>query len=1044
MTCLTRVLGVLAIGIPLLPCRALAQPEEQDDVAAQGDDVAVDEEASEVDTDSSPESHTESSDSGATQDDTIGDADDEQEIDDDVLLDGKGEDPGRPPPPGKAVIFGVVRDTEFNEPLIEASIEVLGTNVKGVTDENGRFRLELPPGTYSVRVSYELHKTQRIDGLVVGVGRLVRLDVQMVPDAAATEEFEIIEEADKTSLEGILLARQRATVVGDGIGRGEISKSTDRNAAQAARRVVGATVVGGRFVYVRGLGERYTNALINGVPLPSPEPDRAAVPLDLFPTGVLDSLTIAKTFTPDVPGDFAGGSVRIETREIPSGPVLQLSVRGGYNTNTTFRERLSSRGGDLDWLGVDDGTRALPDGFPAYSLRSQTKPNGEPITKDERAAAGLLLNSYMSAQRSGTPPDHSISIVGGNGWDLGQNRKFGFVASFGYGRSYTVRRDEILRLFNAARLEDDPRGFRPIRDYRVTTGNENVNWGGFASATYRFSPQHKLSLLGLRSTLADNRTQYVTGYHEGRDLDIHATRLGFVTRALNLGVLSGEHLFQDLGAAELDWNLVLSSATRDEPDRRDVVWGHGRQNPRPEYVFTEATESGRHFFSEQIEKQYGAGLDWTQPVGPRETKLKLGGLVSIRDRRFTSRNLAFKRGPESSGSSLLRCPPGQFDACNDALFVPENIGTVLELEENTLPQDSYDAELNVYAGYVMAELGIGERFRLVIGERVEHTRQTIDVAPPAEFLEGLPRTGAGAANPEARGASIRRTDLLPVVSGTWSPTKKTKVRASVTRTLARPQLRELAPFTFQDYFGGRVTSGNPDLQMTEITNVDTRLEHFPSLKDVLAFSVFFKDFRNPIEPVILAAGDEGSLTYDNARGAKLIGIELEARRNLEFLAPALRDFSVVSNLTLAHSRIELKSGGTVNMTNLSRPLVNQAPWVFNLALDYSRAASGVSGRILYNVVGPRVVEVGSGGLDDVYEHPRGILDVTAQKKFGESFSVKLEGRNLLNAEVLKTQGCGSDGLFGSTWRFSCSHGEREAVSRYTEGTSFAVSAGYDF
>lgn len=933
-----------------------------------------------------------------------------------------------PPAPGKGVVWGVVRD-EQNEAVIEGTVTVVGTPFEAITDLEGRFRLELPPGTYTLRVSYELYKSQRIDGVVVTAGARQRVDAALVPDEDAVDVVEIVAEADKTSLEGVLLSRKRATVVADGVGRAEISKSTDRNAAQAAQRVVGATVVGGRFVYVRGLGERYTNALLGTVPLPSPEPDRAAVPLDLFATGVINALTIAKTFSPDVPGDFAGGSVRIEPRGIPSEPLFSLSVRGAYNTNTTFRERLaSSETGSLDWLGIDDGTRALPDAFPAYSFGPRTKPNGETITAEERREAGLLLNAPMSARRATALPDHGISVVAGNGFDFGQNRKLGVVGSLGYGRGYSVRRDEVLRLFEGVGREVDPRGLKAVRDYRATTGRQSVSLNGFGALTYQFSPAHSIALLGLRSTLADDRTQYITGFHSGRSINVHATRLAFVTRSLNLAVLDGDHRFADLGGAELGWYLSLSSATRDEPDRRDTVWGSG--TPGADSVFTQATESGRHFFSEQVEKQYGAGLDWTQPLGDASRKLKLGGLVSLRNRSFWSRTLRFERTPR--GTAPESCPPGQFDACNDALFADANIGPVLELRENTQETDAYDAALNVFAGYVMAELGIGQRLQVLVGERIEHTEQTID--PYDQFDRSK----------VVAGARIRRTDLLPALHATYSPGDTTKLRASATRTLARPQLRELAPFAFQDYFGGRVTAGNPDLELTRVTNLDARLEHFPTPTEVLAVSLFLKDFQDPIEPVILGGGDEGSLTYRNAEGASLLGIELEARRGLGGLSPTLENLSVVANLTLARSRIRIRKEGAVALTNASRPLVQQAPWVLNLALDYSSREGGTGARLLYNIVGPRLAQVGSGGLDDVYEHPRGMLDITVQQKLLDGLSLKLEGKNLLNSEVLMTQGCGNEGLFDNTWHFSCSSGEAEAVTRYTEGVTVALSASYEF
>jgi TonB-dependent receptor len=547
-------------------------------------------------------------------------------------------------------------------------------------------------------------------------------------------------------------------------------------------------------------------------------------------------------------------------------------------------------------------------------------------------------------------------------------------------------------------------------------------------------------LTGIRTTLSDNRTQYLSGYHDVRGVDIHATRLAFVTRALNLGMLQGEHRFPDLNRAELDWNLVYSVATRDEPDRRDAVWSQGNQTR-----YVDAYESGRHFYSDQSEKQRGAGLNWTQPLDQLENKVKVGGLVSLRDRDFNSRvlSLRIRAGDPLAGTlratsnshPVLGCDSGNFDECNDRLFVPNNIGHdeehALELQEFPGKGDNYDAVLDIYAAYVMADLGLGKHVRVVVGERIEHTNQSIDAYDVNREL-----------NPDL-GARISQTDILPALAVTWNVTEKSKLRGAATRTLARPQLRELAPFTFQDYFGGRVEGGNPDLEITNITNLDARLEYFPTLREVLALSVFFKDFRNPIERIILGGGDEGSLSYRNADSAQLIGLELEARKDLASLAEAMRNFSVTSNLTIAHSRITVPTEDALSLQNLTRPLVNQAPWVFNFALTYSRETSGTTATILYNVVGPRIAFAAPKGLDDVYEHPRHLLDLTLLQKLGAHFSIKAEARNILNAPVMLTQGCGGDGVFGSSWHFTCSRGKESATSYYTEGATFSLTASYE-
>jgi hypothetical protein len=257
----------------------------------------------------------------------------------------------KPAPKGKGVVVGIVTDAVEHETTPEAQITVVGTKYKTIADFDGRYRLELPPGTYTLRVYVELHKPSVLKNVEVKAGELERFDIDVLPDETSVDTVEVVSEADKSSVEGLLLTRQRSSSVGDGVGRAEISRTPAGNAAQAAQRVVGATIVGNRFVYVRGLGERYTNALLNGTPLPSPEPDRAAIPLDLFPSLILENITITKTFTPDMPADFAGGSVRIETRELPSKPLFQLTLGTGFDTNSTFRDRLALKCIFSYWIG---------------------------------------------------------------------------------------------------------------------------------------------------------------------------------------------------------------------------------------------------------------------------------------------------------------------------------------------------------------------------------------------------------------------------------------------------------------------------------------------------------------------------------------------------------------------------------------------------------------------------------------------------------------------------------------------------------------------
>lgn len=936
---------------------------------------------------------------------------------------GGEEDPSRPPPRGKAVVWGVITDAKLSEPIPDAEVSIVGKKKKitTATDLDGRYRLELDPGTYDIRFWAEVHQAQVVKGVTVEVGNVAQLDADLAPDESAVDVVEVETTAEHQAVEGQILTRQRSAAVGDSVGRQDIAKTPDRNAAQSAQRIVGATIVNNRFVYVRGLGERYTNAQLNGTPLPSPEPDVNAVPLDLFPSLVLDSVTISKTFTPDVPGDFAGGSVRIETREIPSKFLFSPTVSVGFNTETTFRDRLSYRGSSTDWLGFDNGLRSLPSDIPKYQVtQNGPKPGGGTITPAELERYGESINTYMSARREFTPPNYGGNLVVGNGFDLGGGRRLGYLAALTYSRAYQIRH-EIYREY---RLDPDLKLTRNL-DYNIESGIDAVKWGAFGSVTYLPAKGHHLTLMGLHSQLSDNTARWIdSNYKPGQIGTIpHQTRLSFISRELTSGELIGEHELKPLNRAIFDWSLSLSHAGRDEPNTRDDVWEDDPERAGVLYGYAGSNaQAGRHLYADQGEMAYGGAVNFTQPVveAPRDTKLKVGGAISLRKREFKARRFNYAFGPEGPDNALvppIACGPIFKESCADALFRNENIGPLIQLNESTKPSDAYDAKLNVYATYFMGDISLTKDLRAIAGERVEVTRQSID--PVDQF-----KTGA-----KLESADLQSTDLLPAVGLIYDTTKKSKLRVSLTRTLARPQLRELAPFEYNEIVGGRTVTGNEHLKLTKITNGDIRFEYYPTLREVLAMSVFAKHFVDPIESVIIITGGSNELTFENSKSANLIGLELEARKSLEFLHEELKRFSIIANLTLAHSEITIRQTATNFITNTSRALSNQAPYVVNVSLDYT-GDHGFNARLLYNVVGTRVVEVGTGRIDDSYEHARHRIDAAVSQDLGQHFNVKLTGENLLNTPVLITVGSESR--------------NDNIVRKYTEGILFTLSAQYTY
>lgn len=920
------------------------------------------------------------------------------------------------PPKGMGAIVGVVTDTKFNESIIEAPVTVIGTKRKTFTDIEGRFRLELPPGTYNIRVFYELHQPSRVDQVVVKVGQITRIDASLTPDESAVETVEIVSDVDKSSLEGQTLERRRSAAVGDGVGRAEIARTPDRNAAEAARRVVGASIVGGRFVYVRGLGERYTNASLNGSPLPSPEPDRNTVPLDLFPALIIDSLTINKTFTPDQPADFAGGSVRLFTRQFPRESLFQVSLNAGLNTATTFRQGLSYPGSSTDWLGWDGGIRRLPDAVPDYAVVSGgSRPDGERITAEETNEVARAVNSRMSTQRQAMLPNYGGSVVLGDAWKVGSNQKVGALMALSYGRSSQIVRDEIVRVFGLP--TGNGTDLRPLVNYRAERGTDSVRWGAFASASYEFSTHHRLSLTGLHSQSADDTAVELEGRSESLAAEVHATRLAYASRAMEFAQLRGEHEFPVLANARLDWFGALSYATRDEPDTRTNLYQLRTDLTPDAWQWQAGAASGSHLFADQSEIQRGAGLDWTQPFSQsaNAAKAKLGGAISSRDRDFSARRFEFAKGKTTPAqeAEFFRCEGTTFPQnCSDKLFRSSNVGTLLTASEKTRENDAYEAALDVYAGYLMLDGELFKGLRAVAGARLEATRQSIDSFDPFA-VEETPIRG-----------EIKGNDILPAVSLVYAATSKANTRLAVSRTLARPQLRELAPFVFNPYFGGLPTQGNAELKMTQITNADLRFEYFPTMREVLAFSIFYKSFRDPIEEVLRIRGTP-YITYDNAKGADLIGAEIEARQGLGFVAPTLKEFSVLANLTLVKSRVELATVGL--NTNPSRPLSNQAPYIVNLALDYTHSETKTQARALYNVNGARIVTVGANGLQDIYEEPRHLVDFTVVQGITKQFELKLSAQNLIDAPVRLTQS---------------NAGKKFLTGKYRTGATFGLAVSY--
>ncbi len=892
------------------------------------------------------------------------------------------------PPPGAAAVqeetgqvAGVVRD-DFNAfGLPAAPITVVETGAIAYSELDGQFTLTLPIGPHELRVGFSGYEDVTVSVEVVA-GATTRLDVALTMERFAEEVVvtgEVIE-PELFTAEAQLVERQKAATISDNLASDEMKANADSNAASAMKRVTGLTVVDNQYVFVRGLGERYSNTTLNGSVLPTTEPDKRVVPLDLFPTGLIESVSVVKSYLPDKPADFSGGLVEIDPLSFPTEPVINVSISQGYNTNTSFQDGLSYRGGGRDWLGLDDGTRSLPSSIPDSRVVRTSRFTEAGFTPAELETMGESFSNVWSPVNESIGHNQSYSFVAGNSWD-----RLGAIVSVTFSESHQTQ-SEDQTFFSISGGDMDVQN-----DYDFDITSSKTSTGIVGNLAYKFSGNHRVALENFYTHNSKNEARTFEGYNSDVGANIRNSRLFWVEEGILSSRFSGEHYFQTLAASQLEWNATLSRATRDEPDLRETLYEFNSFTG--DYVLADESQSGFRMFNDLDDEVVELGADWTLFFAQWDdlpASVKLGPRATMRERDFSSRR--FRLTPRISGLVDTSQTP-------EMIFTPANIGRAFELREETRPTDTYRAEQTVQAFYAMTDLPLSRNLRIIGGARVERSEQIVDTFDPFSI--------AG----ELITASLNDTDVLPGVNAVYALSDRTNVRAGYSHTVNRPEFRELAPFEFTDVVGGRAVVGNPGLERALIRNVDARLETFPGAGEVFAISMFYKDFTNPIERIVEPTSQLRT-SYTNALGARNTGVELEARR-------AFGRFTGSVNYTYVDSQIELEEVAGQVQTSLDRPLAGQSANVFNLSLDMDLPELGSSVRVLYNYFDDRIVDVGSVGLPDIYEEGRGILDAVFTRRF-DSLSLRASFDNLLDSEHRFTQGGELQRLFKLGRSFSLS------------------------
>ncbi|HKY22181.1 MAG TPA: outer membrane beta-barrel protein [Vicinamibacterales bacterium] len=874
-------------------------------------------------------------------------------------------------------IVGTVRDETNAIALPGTPVEVVGTNQVVHTDVDGRYVLNLPAGTHQIKVALDGYQ-EKLIRVETGAERTQTLDIGIVMNRFAesvTVAGQAVD-AETSSAAAQLVERRNSDVITDNMGAQEMRQNGDSDAAAALSRVTGMSVVDNQYVFVRGLGERYSNTTLAGAVIPTTEPDKKVVPLDLFPAGLIDSVQIAKSYSPDKSAEFAGGLVQIVPLKLPNRPVVDLSYGISASTTATGKSILVSPLNGRDVWGFDNGARALPSSFPSNKIvrRGIFTPTVG-YTPEEITAFGRALENVWRPTTTDGAPGQSWSMSAGNRFG-----KLGFVASatHSYKEQYI---EEERRFFRVESGSGANVKLESTSDYALQTGAQKAQLGIVGNIAYQFTPNQRLGIENFYTHSGRDEGRFFEGDNRDNVLRYQNYRVQFIEEGMISNGITGEHFFQGLANSRFDWRGNFARANRDEPDLREVYYERSlTAAANAPYVLSDESQSGFRMFNTLDDETIDVSANWAMlsNSGGRPMQYKFGVSFVDRTRDFQSRRFRFipviltKDGVPLVSNQLA--PEQQYASAN--------IGTAFRFNEETRPTDAYDGQQTTTSGYGMVDVAFSARSRLIAGARIERFDQQVNTFDPfGLFVRTL-------------SAENKNTDFFPSVNFVQAMPGNSNLRMSYGATVNRPEFRELAEFEFTDVVGSRAVKGNKDLQRALIHNVDGRWEMFTGTRGVVAASIFYKYFDKPIERVVLASATPLA-TFQNSDNARNTGLELEFARDLG------RHFFVNANYTFVDSKITLLANQLATQTSLVRPLAGQSKNLFNMTFEAT--AGGFAGRLLYNYFGDRISDVGANDAPDILEQGRGSLDLVLSQKI-RSLNVRLTLENLTDSEYRFTQG----------------------------------------
>ncbi|MDJ0652692.1 MAG: TonB-dependent receptor [Xanthomonadales bacterium] len=890
-------------------------------------------------------------------------------------------------------LTGRVFSAESGEAVSGARIFISGTPLDLRTSEEGQFQVELPPGVYSISVMHGEHATLTQDGVQVFSEETTPMEIELVPAGLELPEFVVLEPFVEGSLASVLEEQRMSSGVANVLGAEAISRAGDSDAAGALKRVTGLTLVDGRYVYVRGLGERYSSALLNGANIPSPDPTRRVVPLSLFPADILASVLVQKSYEASMPAEFGGGVINLRTTGIPESTYFKVGFSTAWHDQSTWDDGATYTGGDDDFLGKDDGTRRFPN--PDFEIGERT---------------GQQLPRIYNARNRELDPDSSMSVTGGwrGDWD---SFSLGAVAVYAYDQSWR-NREEVRNSYFAFERDGEIQ-LTPSTSFDLDITRRFVNITNFLAGGIEIGDDHAVSLAVMRLRDSEDEVRVDRGIEVEGDF-IERTQLEFQQRQLNALQLNGTHTIPRLSNLELSWLYSDADTVRDAPDTRDYRYTEVDDGV---FRFNLSADGNARFYSDLEDQAENMALDLRLPLAWENWSLALAaGYNTV----------------EKSRDSFIRrfryeC---RERSCRDRELLLQDLESILlpiniqpdggfRLVERTLSTDTYFANQDIEAEYLSVDATIRNKLRLYLGVRHEVFDQsvvTFDRFNTSNLEESV----------------VQTDEYYPGVSATWNFSDATQLRFSYSETTTRPEFREASTSLYTDPELDIVISGNPELIPVDITNYDLRWERYFDTINNISVALFRKELQNPIE-LIFEGGSAQRTTVDNVESAEINGLEIKFYRSLEplrrwkwFDRDWVDQIYLAGNYSYIDSSIEITEEQRGRLTNTDRELQGQSPYVFNLQVGYDNEDRGIKATLLYNVFGERISFVGAQGNPDIFEEPFNQLDfVYSQDFFDGQMKLGIKARNLLDEEVEFTQGDeftriykkGREFSVGLDWRF---------------------------